>query len=236
MSSSPSGPLSPIRRQPLSELVVTQLRQAITTGELLPDAPLAEPALASQLGVSRSPVREALIQLEREGLVRFDPNGRTRVCSMNPTDFAEISSMRVALESLGATWAVRNWTKEHTAAVEVIIRRQEKAPTLPELSRLDVEFHEYVLRVAGHQRLLVAWQVIRPQFEMWLAHIHRLQDKLSFKPRKVTVDAHRRLLKVIARGSEELAERAMRAHVESWAEWLPSIFHANEVRRRTHKA
>lgn len=215
------SPFLPVRREPLSELVVRQLRLAITTGELKPDMALSEPTLAAQLGVSRSPIREALIQLEREGLIRFDHRGRTRVCSMNAEDFTEISSMRVALESLGASWAARHWTAENTRAVEENIALQEKAPTLAELSRLDVEMHDYVLRAARHQRLLASWLMIRPQFEMWLAHIHRLQEKLSFRPRQVTVESHLRLLAMLAGGSPAKAERAMRAHVESWAEWLP---------------
>jgi DNA-binding GntR family transcriptional regulator len=220
---------TPIRRQNLAELVVTKLRTAITSGDLAPNAPLAEPVLAAQFGVSRSPVREGLIQLEREGLIYFDPRGRTRVCTMTPEDFAEISSMRVALESMGAYWAARDWKPKHTAAIEKSIAEQEDAQDLAELSHLDVEMHEYIMRAAGHRRLLAAWLIIRPQFEMWLAHIHRLQDTQSVEPRRVTVNAHRRLLAVLASGSPEAAEHAMKAHVESWAEWLPSQFQPRVV-------
>jgi DNA-binding FadR family transcriptional regulator len=59
---------------------------------------------------------------------------------------------------------------------------------------------------------------------MWLAHIHRVQNTNSMEPREITVSSHRRLLAVLASGSGEAAEHAMRAHVESWAEWLPSQF------------
>lgn len=219
--------LAPVRRQNLAEQVVAQLRNAITTGQFAPGASLAEPILAEQLGVSRSPVREALIQLEREGLICFDERGRTRVCSMTNEDFVEISSLRGSLESLGARWAAARWTPQHTTALRENIRQQENAPDLRELSRLDVDLHEYVLRVSDHQRLVAAWLIIRPQFEMWLAHIHRMQATLSFKPRQVTVSAHRRLLKVLASNSPDDAERAMRAHVESWAEWLPAEIKAH---------
>ncbi len=226
MPKAAASSLTPIRRQNLAEIVVTKLRQAITSGEIPANAALAEPVLAEQFGVSRSPVRECLIQLEREGLIYFDPRGRTRVCTMTPEDFAEISSMRVALESLGAFWAARNWAPKHTATIEKNIREQERSTNLADLSKLDVELHEYVMEVAGHRRLMSAWQIIRPQFEMWLAHIHRVQENNSIEPRNVTVRAHRRLLAVLATGAPEAAEHAMKAHVESWAEWLPSQFQA----------
>lgn len=213
-----------VRRQNLADLVIVKLRHAITSGEIAPGAALAEPVLAKQFGVSRSPVRECLIQLEREGLILFNDRGRTRVCSMTPEDFAEISSLRVSLESLGARWAAERWKPTDTAAIEKNIRQQARAKTLMELSRLDVELHEYVMRASGHRRLLTAWEVIRPQFEMWLAHIHRIQNTNNMEPRDITVSAHRRLLTVLAGGSPEAAEQAMKAHVGSWAEWLPSQF------------
>jgi DNA-binding GntR family transcriptional regulator len=224
MTKTPSPSLAPLRRQNLAEQVVARLRVAIIAGQLAPDAPLAEPRLAQELGVSRSPIREALIQLEREGLIRFDERGRTRVCSMTAHDFAEISTLRISLEGLGAGWAASRWTPDLTAELEENIARQEKAPTLRELSRLDVELHDTIMRAAGHQRVYAAWQVIRPQFEMWLAHIHRQQQADRFAPREVTVQAHRQLLKVIASGKPITAEKAMRAHVQSWAEWLPAQF------------
>lgn len=220
----PTTRVTPIRRQNLAEQVVVKLRHAITSGAIGANVALAEPVLAEQFGVSRSPVREGLIQLEREGLIYFDDRGRTRVCTMTPDDFAEISSMRVALESLGAAWAARHWTKKDTAELEKSIRQQERAKSLEELSHLDVELHEYVMHVAQHRRLLSAWLIIRPQFEMWLAHIHRVQEDQHLDAREITVRAHRRLLKVLAGGSSEAAEEGMRAHVISWAEWLPSQF------------
>jgi DNA-binding GntR family transcriptional regulator len=219
-----SNRVAPVQRQSLAEQVVIKLRHAIITGAIGANVALAEPVLALQFGVSRSPVREGLIQLEREGLIYFDDRGRTRVCTMTPGDFAEISSMRVALESLGAAWAARHWKKKNTTELEKNIRQQERSKSLQELSRLDVDLHEYVMEVAQHGRLLSAWLIIRPQFEMWLAHIHRVQEDNHLNAREITVRAHRRLLKVLAGGFPEAAEQGMRAHVISWAEWLPSQF------------
>lgn len=224
MPSPDALPLIPIQRQNLADLVTTKLRSVIANGELQPGSALSEPDLAQRLGVSRSPIREALIQLEREGLVRFDDKGRTRICSMTPADFSEISSMRVALESLGARWVADRWNPELTRAIKESIKAQSEATSLKELSQLDVEMHEMIMRAAGHQRLLAAWLIIRPQFEMWLAHIHRQQDTNSLKPRQITVTAHRRLLAALSSGCRATAAKEMADHIESWAEWLPIAY------------
>jgi len=98
---SPSRPATP-RRQNRAEEITQQLRRAIVQGEIKPGTPLAEPILAAQFSASRAPIREALIALERDGLVEFNDRSRTRVRSLTAEDFQEICSMRVALESLAA--------------------------------------------------------------------------------------------------------------------------------------
>ena len=211
-------------RRNLADEVTAHLREAIVSGRLRPGTPLAEPVLAAEFGASRAPVREALIALEREGLVEFNDRSRTRVRSLTPTDFEEICSMRVALESLAARLAASKWTADHTADLEENLRQQEQAATLGELSRLDVEMHEYVVNLSSHRRLIAAWRGIRWQFEMCLAYTHRLQETLAFEPRRITVDNHRRLLGALASGDPELAARTMGAHIESSLEWSLAEF------------
>lgn len=214
---------APVHRQNLAEQILNQLRTAITSGELTPGSALSEPILSRQLSVSRSPIREALIELGREGLIEFTDSGRARVCSLNDDDFSEIISMRAALEPLAARWAAERWTPELTLAMEESIRDQEAAPNLERLSLLDVEMHEQIIRASGHRRLLAAWRVIRPQFEMWLGRIHRFQNVLELQPRSVTVRAHRKLLAALCTGNPDEAERETLSHVRSWRLWMPNI-------------
>jgi DNA-binding GntR family transcriptional regulator len=223
-----STPRNPVRRN-LAEEVTARLRQAIVLGEIQPGTPLAEPVLAAQFGASRAPIREALIALEREGLVEFNERSRTRVRPLKAADFEEICSMRIALESLAARQAAAKWTGEHTRAIEENLEEQERAATLGELSHLDVEMHEYVVHLSGHRRLIAAWRGIRWQFEMCLAYTHRLQKELAFEPRRITVDSHRRLLAALASGDPELAARTMAAHVEGSLEWSLAEFPAEPV-------
>ena len=220
MPDSASKP-APAQRRNLAREVLLALRAEIISGKLQPGDALAEPVLARQFGFSRAPVREALIELEREGLVQFESTGRTRVRTLNERDFAEIREARIALESMAARRAAALWTPKDSRFIEENITRQEQASTLAELSRLDVELHAYVMRLAANRRLLTLWQSIRWQFEMCLASTHRLQQNLAFKPRQITVDSHRHLLAALASGKPELAAQKMAAHIEGSMEWNP---------------
>ena len=211
-------------RQNLAEEITRQLRRAIVQGEIKPGTPLAEPVLAARFNASRAPIREALIALERDGLVEFNDRSRTKVRDLTADDFQEICSMRVVLESLAARIASQRWTAAHTELLEENIARQETAATLGELSHLDVDMHALVVRLTGHRRLMAAWEGIRWQFEMGLAYTHRLQQTLDFEPRKITVDSHRRLLAALASGDPEHAARTMADHIEGSLEWSLAKF------------
>jgi DNA-binding GntR family transcriptional regulator len=223
-------------RRNLAREVMLALRSEIISGRLQPGDPLAEPTLAKRFGSSRAPVREALIELEREGIVQFEATGRTRVRTLSEQDFAEICEARIALETMAARKACTLWTPKDSAFLEGNIAQQAKALNLAELSRLDVELHEYVVRLGGNTRLLRLWQSIRCQFEMSLAFTHRLQKKLSFKPRQITVSAHRRLLAALASGNPEIAAEKMALHIEGSMEWSPpELSHADDVPRTLRK-
>lgn len=216
-------PSPPQPRRNLAEEITALLRKSIVSGELVPGAPLAEPVLAEQFGASRAPIREALIALERDGLVEFNERSRTRVRSLGPEDYLEIISMRAALEGLGARLAAARWTAEDSAWVEHNIRRQEKAGTLGELSHLDVEMHDYIVRLSGHRRLVNAWQGIRWQFEMYLASMHRqMQEQRAVEPRRITVEAHRALLAALASGRPKHAAEVMTRHIEGSTRFAPT--------------
>lgn len=219
MSLKPAHAPAAIRRN-LAREVVLSLRREIISGKLKQGEPLAEPVLAERFGVSRAPVREALIELEREGLITFEATGRTRVRTLTRRDFEEIMEARSALESMAAQLAAARWSVEDSAAMEKNIAAQSKASTIAELSRLDVEFHAYVMRRSGNERLLRLWQSIRWQFEMSLACTHRLQQKQAFKPPQITIDTHRRMLAALASGKPEVAGRTMAAHMKESIGWL----------------
>ena len=190
-----------------------RLRKEIVSGYFPQGSALAEPVLAEHFHTSRAPVREALIALEREGLVTFEKTGRTRVRMIAAKDLREIMEARAALESMAASLANRNWTAADTEFVAKNIDAQEKARSLSELSRLDIDLHHRVMLRSGNARLVQLWEPLRWQWEAHLAEIYRRQKGDDFIPEKETIKAHQNLLKALAEGTPAEASEAMMNHI-----------------------
>lgn len=209
----------PHPRRNLANEIVSVLRSDIISGVIHPGEALAEPVLAKRFGVSRAPVREAIIELERAGLVQFETTGRTRVRTLEEKDLAEIVETRIALESMGARLAATHWTPEHTLRVQQFIAEQEAATTDSEFSLLDIAMHEYIMKRSGNERLVVLWQYIRWQFEMALTYIHRLQINTAHDLRRFTVAGHWKVLETLAGRKPEAAAKVMSQHIIGSLEW-----------------
>ena len=190
-----------------------RLRSKIVSGHFPQGTALAEPTLAEHFQTSRAPVREALIALEREGLVTFEKTGRTRVRTIAAKDLREIMEARAALESMAASLANRNWTAADTEFVAKNIDAQEKARSLSELSRLDIDLHHRVMLRSDNLRLLQLWEPLRWQYEAYLVEIFKRQSTGDYRPETETVLAHRKLLKALSTGTPDEAAAAMMEHV-----------------------
>src|SRR4051812_29924408 len=116
-----AGTLSPVRRGSLVQETLTQLKRVILSGELAAGAPLRELHLAARLGVSRVPFREALFELERQGLVVYEPSGRARVRTFTSSDVSEILSLRATLQGMAARHAAVKMTPESAGRLEAIL-------------------------------------------------------------------------------------------------------------------
>jgi len=161
--------IEPIQQTTLADAVCERIRRAIIMGNLQPGQRLSEPALAAQLTVSRSPVREALQRLQLEGLVVGQTNRSCTVWNPSMTDVKEIFSLREMIESLAAEWCIERLTKEDFQQMEQIIERQRQAIEAKNyivLIREDKIFHEYVCVRANHRRLLDWWHQIIGQWEV----------------------------------------------------------------------
>jgi DNA-binding GntR family transcriptional regulator len=213
-----AGPalLSPLSRRTIGDDVLDTLRKSIIAGAFAPGDHIAEGTLAQQLGVSRAPVREAMMQLEREGLLVFDKRGAARVKTFTESDFEEIFSLRLELETMAARLACRNFTQADEQRLAENIERTRQASRLLELTLLDVEFHDLVARAAQHSRLLTCWATLRHQLEFWLARMHNRGQAPVAKTREATVRNHQRLLAALRSGNEARAVKGFREHIEGW--------------------
>jgi DNA-binding GntR family transcriptional regulator len=218
----PKAHLAPLSRRSLADDATSRIRHAILSGELPPGSPLPETVLAEQLAISRIPVREALVEMEQEGLVEFDSRGRSRVRVFAESDFEDLFSMRCTLEVMAARLLATRMEDAAERDLHALIARQESAANLTELSQLDVAFHERIILAANHRPLAVCWKTIRSQIEFWLAKAHRAQAAQHLSSVELTVPGHRRLLAELCSGSESRAEKAMRTEMATWREWLPA--------------
>lgn len=203
----------------LANEIVWQMRLEIISGTFKPGEALAEPVLAERFGVSRAPVREAMIELERAGLVQSETTGRTRVRRLEEKDVIEIVEARIALESMGARLAAVHWTNEDTRWIERSIAAQEKAVTGLKFSALDIAMHEYIMNCSANERLATLWQCVRWQFEMALTRIHWLQQTQALDLRSFSVTGNQNVLRTLADRQPEMAAKVMAQHIKDSIEW-----------------
>ncbi|MFC3452123.1 GntR family transcriptional regulator [Amycolatopsis speibonae] len=158
----------PARRRGLADEVADRVRDAIFGGAYPPGAQLREVELSTALGVSRGPVREALLKLDREGLVRSEWHRGALVTTLSDVDVAELDSLRSALEQLAVRLVVANASAAELAAIDEAVERMDRARDEHEMVRCDVDFHDAVYAASGHRRLVEAWQAIRSQVHLFL--------------------------------------------------------------------
>lgn len=213
--------LSPISRSTLREETVSRLRQAILSEQLPGGTPLPEAQTAAKLGVSRVPVREALVELERQGLVDFDRNGRASVRDFTPEDVAEIMTLRGTLQTMAALHAAARLTDEDARRLEELLARARRTHDLTEFSALDTAFHDEIVSISGHRRLQRVWADLRAQMELWLARLHRRREGVRHDVRKATLRSHREMIDVLKARKPEAAARLMERHC-AWKEFPPA--------------
>jgi DNA-binding GntR family transcriptional regulator len=213
--------LTPVRRGSLVLETLEQLKRVILSGALPEGAPLREVALAEKLGVSRVPIREALFELERQGLAVFEPSGRARVRSFTPRDVSEILSLRATLQAMAARQAALRMTDEGVKALEAILTKAAKTRDLTEFSALDTAFHDEVIRLADHRALARVWNDVRSQMELWLATMQRRRDRRRHDVRRETLRSHRKMIELLRSRRPDKAGAFMEHLCGSWEDMLP---------------
>jgi len=221
MLSTAAAPL--IVRHSVSDQVLAELRRRIVHGVFPEHFSLPELQCAENLGVSRVPVREALIQLKRDGLLVADARGKTVVRAFGAHDHLEISSVRLELEGLAARLAATARTAKDIFILHRNIEAFDAATSPEELARLDVEFHQLLCATAHQKWLAVAWQAIRWPFEAILVRNFRnYVEATSIADSKASTGDHGRILDAIVSQDAALAETLLRQHIHRWGEWTPS--------------
>ena len=200
-----------IQRVVLSEQVKDYIMDAIQTGELLPGDRVVESALARQLGVSQAPVRDAIRDLVMMGFLETEPHRGTSVRSFSPQEQYEVYVVRAALESLAARLAAPRLSSSDERKLQEILDEMIDASQVHDLertTRLDNQFHETILDIAGNKLLHQLWQ--RLQFGYWTITTARM----AYWDLEYLAARHRELLEALKTRQPERAAEAMRSHIE----------------------
>ena len=207
--------LTPASRKSLGEDVAERLREAILHGELSPGQRLREEELSVRLEVSRGPVRDAFILLEREGLVRSSRNRGVSVVELTRNDLQEIYTLRSALEPMAITLAIQRGDAEDLAEMDASLAEMTSAfsrrITERDAARLDVEFHDTIYQAAHHQRLSNAWEQIRlPTYWFMLS-----RNVGSARWRAETASGHSRIAATILERDQDAARETTSEHIRT---------------------
>lgn len=192
--------------------VYNHLREQILSGQVAPRQRLIETKIAQEIGTSRTPVREALHNLEVEGLIESIPRVGYRVKFLNPTEVEEICAIRATIEEMAAAWAMDKAHQKLVAELKKNIAQSEKvisAGTVKAFVELDAQFHETIARLSGSPRLLELAQTLR-------RHMLRYRVESIYTADNVlrAVDGHKGILQAIEKADRSGVGQAIIAHLE----------------------
>jgi GntR family transcriptional regulator of gluconate operon len=201
-----------LRNQALGEQIAHELRVQIITAAIAPGTPLVEDTLAETFDTSRGPVRDALRELELEGLVERGPSrrGGLVVKGLSSRDITELYALREAMEGLAVRLASGRSGADWSRALRAITDLREAADSGDALAfaGFDMDFHTQLYEQSGNHRLVRVWEQFRPTFAVML-NVTTAQDR-DLHP---SAEAHVELLDAIQRGDGEVAVTMLSAHL-----------------------
>ncbi len=195
----------------LREQVHNDLRMAILRGEIVPGTRLVESVLAVEMGVSRTPIREALHKLDFEELVYSIPRVGYIVNDMTEYDIEDLFSTRTAIEQLAARWALEKITPEEIERLEDNLKKAErilKNGLTKKMIELDTEFHEIICKASRSKRLYQISQMLREhmlKFRIACLHIPEIAERAR--------DGHLEILKAIKSKDPQRIDDSIQQHM-----------------------
>lgn len=190
-------------------LVADVLRQAILRGILTAGQQLRQDEIARELGVSHIPVREALRQLEAEGLVRLRPYRGFEVSELSPEEVEELYEIRIPLECQALRLALPHLTEEDVRKAEQVLDAIDAADDPSVWSELNTEFHAVLYAPSRRQRLLNLIRTLRTNVDRYLRLYISVMQRKQFSQRE-----HRRILDAVRKRDEAEALRALEEHLD----------------------
>lgn len=196
---------------PLREVVFRALRNAIVQGEFQPGERLMEVTIANKLGVSRTPVREAIRMLELEGLVVMIPRKGAEVANITVKDLKDALEVRMAIEALSVRLTcerIDEKGKEELKQVCIAFREAINSKLVPAIVEADEAFHNMIYKLSQNPRLINIAQNLREQ-----VYRYRVEYVKDFSYHDNLVTEHDQITNAILLGDANTAERIMNEHI-----------------------
>lgn len=206
----------------LTLLALEKIRAGITNGDYPLGSALYEKSLAEQFGISKTPVREALVQLQRENLVVVQPHSGTFVFELADKEVTELCELRLILETNALQLAMRRHAGQLLVELDGILKTMGEAIRAKEAERyrkLDAEFHAAFFRHCGNAYLAGAYSMIDAKLQTLrvslIAPIPSLLD--------VSLDEHVRIAKALKEGENEVGLKVLSAHIKRARELMRGL-------------
>ena len=198
---------------PLRDVVFNTLRQAILTGELKPGERLMEIHLANKLGVSRTPIREAIRKLELEGLVTMIPRRGAEVAQITEKSMSDVLEVRRAVDALCVELACERISEEELEALKAACDSFEQAVNsgdVKKIAQADVALHDIIVKATGNQRLVQLVNTLSEQM-----YRYRFEYIKDVSQHKSLVEEHRVIYESILKKDKETASEAAKLHIDN---------------------
>lgn len=198
---------------PLRDVVFNTLRQAILKGELKPGERLMEIQLAQRLGVSRTPIREAIRKLELEGLVTMVPRKGAEVAQITEKSLRDVLEVRGALEELTIQLACTKMNDKILADLNEAHTRFKQAINSKDLTKIaecDVIFHDVIYDATQNEKLIQILNNLREQM-----YRYRMEYIKDSKTHKRLIEEHEEIIKMLKTADVDGARKAIRTHIDN---------------------
>ena len=197
----------------IKHAIIGELRNAICKGEYQPGQRVTESELARRFGVSRTPIREVLNQLEKEGFIHIVSNVGAEVAKLSLKDIADIHNIMGVLEGLASRLATQELSSENLGKLEeyqFLMIKAAEATNIELVFELNIEFHTLITEASRNDYLINTRNTFRNLFRGFAS-------TLAFVPRQwqLTIDAHRKIIDAFKARNAPLAEFITREHIET---------------------
>lgn len=210
---------------PLRDVVFRTLREAILEGKLKPGDRLMEIQLSNKLGVSRTPIREAIRMLEKEGLVIIIPRKGAQVAKMSEKDMEDVLEIREVLDELAVQAACDRITDEELVAIKEAKERFEiavKKADTNAIAESDVAFHEVIYKAAKNPKLVYILSNLREQ--MYRYRLEYIKDKRVYE---ILVEEHNALYEGLVKKDKAFLVKIMHQHLQNQISAVSKVIREN---------